>query len=216
METWLGDNHGLTDDQVGELMAISDEIYQRYCTPDPGVDDPEMVERDLAQSSEAERDGELIAAYARVRYDSESEPHDEPTTDRRMRTRVLGGGLLTLALVTLVVAVIVKQPADESAPELSLSEIVEACDGGTMIDSGTTLEIDTLVPGEPVTVQDTDTEVMCIFGQLGTSDAFRDAMHDTRAVEGQLERSEGGYHYWWWYHQDSGLHVYVSATEERS
>jgi hypothetical protein len=141
---------------------------------------------------------------------------DEPTTGRPMslRTRVLGGGLLALALVALVVGVIAKQQTNESEPvELSLSEVVETCDGGTMIDGGTTLEMDTLVPGEPITVQDADTEVMCIFGQLGTPQAFQDAMYDTRAIEGQLERTEGGYHYWWWFHQDSGLHVYVSATE---
>ena len=63
IEAWLGDDHGLTEDQVSGLMAISDEIYARYCTPDEGVADPEMVELDLAQSSEAERESALLAAY---------------------------------------------------------------------------------------------------------------------------------------------------------
>lgn len=63
IEAWLGDDHGLTDDQVTGLMEISDEIYARYCTPDEGVDDPEMVELDLAQASEVERQEALTTAY---------------------------------------------------------------------------------------------------------------------------------------------------------
>lgn len=63
MEAWLGDDHGLTDDQVEQLRQISDDIYARYCTPADGVDDPEMVEADLAQASEDEREAALQAAY---------------------------------------------------------------------------------------------------------------------------------------------------------
>lgn len=63
IEAWLGDNHGLTDDRVEELRRISDDIYARYCTPDDDVDDPEIVEADLAQASEAEREAALQTAY---------------------------------------------------------------------------------------------------------------------------------------------------------
>lgn len=63
MEAWLGDDHGLTDEQVEQLCQISDEIYARYCTPADNVDDPEMVEADLAQASQDERDVALQTAY---------------------------------------------------------------------------------------------------------------------------------------------------------
>lgn len=66
-EAWLGDDHGLTEEQVHELMKISDQIYAHYCTPDTDVDDPEMAERDLAQASEDEREAALIAAYRVIR-----------------------------------------------------------------------------------------------------------------------------------------------------
>lgn len=63
IEAWLGDDHGLTDDQVEELRRISEDIYARYCTPDTDVDDPEMVEADLAQATEDEREAALTTAY---------------------------------------------------------------------------------------------------------------------------------------------------------
>lgn len=63
IEAWLGDDHGLTDEQVEELRQISDDIYAHYCTPDDDVDDPEMVEADLAQASQDERDVALQTAY---------------------------------------------------------------------------------------------------------------------------------------------------------
>lgn len=69
IEAWLGDDHGLTDDQVEELRQISDDIYARYCTPDEDVDDPEMVEADLALASEGEREVALRTAYRLLRGD---------------------------------------------------------------------------------------------------------------------------------------------------
>lgn len=47
MEAWLGDDHGLTEEQITELMRAADEIGERY--PDP--DDQE------------DRDAALFAAY---------------------------------------------------------------------------------------------------------------------------------------------------------
>lgn len=47
MEAWLGDDHGLTEEQITELMRSADEIGERY--PDP--DDQE------------DRDAALFAAY---------------------------------------------------------------------------------------------------------------------------------------------------------
>src|SRR5690349_17531118 len=63
IEAWLGDDHGLTGDQVEELRQAAEDIYARYCTPDPDVDDPEMVAADLAQATETERDAALRVAY---------------------------------------------------------------------------------------------------------------------------------------------------------
>ncbi len=34
MEAWLGDDHGLTDDQVDEMMRIDAELVERYPDPD--------------------------------------------------------------------------------------------------------------------------------------------------------------------------------------
>lgn len=45
LEAWLGDDHGLDEDQFAELLGISDEIDERY----PGEDD--QAERDAALST---------------------------------------------------------------------------------------------------------------------------------------------------------------------
>lgn len=63
IEAWLGNDHGLTGEQVEELRQISDDIYSRYCTPADGDDDPEMTEADLARASQDERDAALQTAY---------------------------------------------------------------------------------------------------------------------------------------------------------
>lgn len=34
IEAWLGDDHGLTDDQIGSLVRTADEIAARYPEPD--------------------------------------------------------------------------------------------------------------------------------------------------------------------------------------
>jgi hypothetical protein len=47
LEAWLGDDHGLDDDQLAELLTISNEIDERY----PDKDD------------QPERDAALSAAY---------------------------------------------------------------------------------------------------------------------------------------------------------
>lgn len=85
IEAWLGDDHGLTEEQVTELMEISDQIYARYCTPDEGVDDPEMVELDLAQASEGERESALLAAY-RVMVEGPDVVAELGTALRKART----------------------------------------------------------------------------------------------------------------------------------
>lgn len=65
LEAWLGDNHGLDDDQVSDLMNIADESYSYYVTSEIPSDaaDADQLERDLAQASEDERDAALTAAY---------------------------------------------------------------------------------------------------------------------------------------------------------
>lgn len=47
IEAWLGDDHGLTDDQVGELVSTADDIAARW----PDQDDAD------------EREAALVAAY---------------------------------------------------------------------------------------------------------------------------------------------------------
>ena len=47
MEAWLGDDHGLTEEQITDLMRTADEIGERY----PDRDDQE------------DRDAALFAAY---------------------------------------------------------------------------------------------------------------------------------------------------------
>jgi hypothetical protein len=34
MEAWLGDDHGLTNDQIKDLMRVADDIAERYPDPD--------------------------------------------------------------------------------------------------------------------------------------------------------------------------------------
>jgi hypothetical protein len=47
LEAWLGDDHGLTDEQMDELLHTADEIEERY----PDEDDQD------------EREAALVAAY---------------------------------------------------------------------------------------------------------------------------------------------------------
>lgn len=47
LDAWLGDDHGLTEEQVDELLAAADDIAARYPDPD----------------DQAERDAALTAAY---------------------------------------------------------------------------------------------------------------------------------------------------------
>lgn len=54
MEAWLGDDHGLTDEQITELMRTADEIGERY----PDRDDEE------------DRDAALFAAYELMTRDA--------------------------------------------------------------------------------------------------------------------------------------------------
>lgn len=47
LEAWLGDNHGLDEEQIGDLLAFADEIEERY---------PDEDDRDEASAA-------LVAAY---------------------------------------------------------------------------------------------------------------------------------------------------------
>lgn len=47
LEAWIGDNHGLNEDQIGELLTQVNEIADRYPDPD----------------DQAERDAALTTAY---------------------------------------------------------------------------------------------------------------------------------------------------------
>jgi hypothetical protein len=64
LEAWLGDGHGLTDDQIDELLSLANEIEDRY--PDPDDQD----ERDAALSTAHQLllgQGDVIEDLAQVR-----------------------------------------------------------------------------------------------------------------------------------------------------
>jgi hypothetical protein len=54
LEAWLGDDHGLSDDQIDDLLIEATEISERY----PDADD------------QAERDAALVAAYRLLTEDA--------------------------------------------------------------------------------------------------------------------------------------------------
>lgn len=89
MEAWLGDDHGLTEEQITELMRTADEIGERY--PDP--DDQE------------DRDAALYAAYElMVRDQGEviAEQAGRITYGRTLERRGLAGARQTV--ITLAAA----------------------------------------------------------------------------------------------------------------
>jgi hypothetical protein len=101
IEAWLGDDHGLTDDQVEQLRRIAEDIYARYCTPDPGVDDPGMVEADLAQASEDERQAALAVAYRLLAGEDVVSELARDLADARAAVRKAMAGLWQAALMTV-------------------------------------------------------------------------------------------------------------------
>jgi hypothetical protein len=88
LEAWLGDDHGLNDEQITELMQISDEIEQRY--PEDFEDDRES------------REAALTVAYRLMVEDPEDVVHElsaELWRARIAQARALAGlrqGALTL------------------------------------------------------------------------------------------------------------------------
>lgn len=68
LEAWLGDDHGLDEDQLAELLDISDEIAERY--PDEG----DQPERDAALSAAyrlmVEPVEDVLADYGKQRSDA--------------------------------------------------------------------------------------------------------------------------------------------------
>jgi hypothetical protein len=75
IEAWLGDNHGLTDEQIARLAATADEIGLRYPDPDDAdereaaltvahrlmMEEPEAVVDELAATLTAARMRETAA-----------------------------------------------------------------------------------------------------------------------------------------------------------
>ncbi|MEU0659643.1 hypothetical protein [Streptomyces lavendulocolor] len=68
LEAWLGDDHGLTEEQIGELLSMAGEIDERY----PDSDD--QVERDAALAAAyrlmREAPEDLVEELARERADA--------------------------------------------------------------------------------------------------------------------------------------------------
>ena len=77
LEAWLGDDHGLDEDQIAELLRHADDIEERY--PDP--DDQE------------ERDAALSTAYRLIRLEDEviGELAQERSDARAAESRALAG-----------------------------------------------------------------------------------------------------------------------------
>lgn len=67
IEARIGDDHGLDDDQVGELMRIADDLIDRFCSPDADCDDPDAARADLIELTADERDAALVTAYRLMR-----------------------------------------------------------------------------------------------------------------------------------------------------
>lgn len=91
IEAWLGDDHGLTSEQIDELAHTADEITDRY---------PDEDDRD-------EREAALTAAYRIMIGDQDvvEELAAELTRARHAQVRALAG--LRQAAVTLI-------PGDET------------------------------------------------------------------------------------------------------
>jgi hypothetical protein len=103
IEAWLGDDHGLTDDQITDLMQASDDIEARYLTVNPDSDDPEQEREDQLQATQEERDAALLAAYKLITDEQATvvrELRAKRLTARREETEALAA--LRQAAVTLV------------------------------------------------------------------------------------------------------------------
>ena len=68
LEAWLGDDHGLDEDELAELLGISDEIAERY------PDEDDQPERDAALSAAyrlmVEPVEDVLADYGKQRSDA--------------------------------------------------------------------------------------------------------------------------------------------------
>ncbi|WP_328313071.1 hypothetical protein OG432_24330 [Streptomyces sp. NBC_00442] len=65
LEAWLGDDHGLTDDQIDELLRTADDIAERY--PDEDDKDDREASLTAAYRLMTESSEELIAELANER-----------------------------------------------------------------------------------------------------------------------------------------------------
>lgn len=67
IEAWLGDDHGLTDEQVTDLIRISDEINERY----PDEDDADLCDAAMVAAyrilSGHDSGEDIVAALAETR-----------------------------------------------------------------------------------------------------------------------------------------------------
>lgn len=68
LEAWLGDNHGLDEDQLTKLLGTADEIDERY------PDEDDQTERDAALSAAyrlmVEPTEDVLADYGKQRSDA--------------------------------------------------------------------------------------------------------------------------------------------------
>lgn len=91
LAAWLGDDHGLTDDQIDDLLARADEIEARYPDPDDReeaqaaltvayrlmVEDSGVVVAELAATRTAARTAELAALAGLRQAATQLIPHGD-------------------------------------------------------------------------------------------------------------------------------------------
>lgn len=95
LEAWLGDDHGLNDDQLAELLTISNEIAERY------PDEDDQPERDAALSAAyrlmTEPVEDVLADYGKQRSDARAAASAASAALQQAARTVIAPGKLTEA-----------------------------------------------------------------------------------------------------------------------
>lgn len=95
LEAWLGDDHGLDEDQLAELLDEANEIEERY------PDDDDQAERDAALSAayrlKTEPVEDVLADYGKQRSDARAAASAASAALQQAARTVVGDGRLSEA-----------------------------------------------------------------------------------------------------------------------
>jgi hypothetical protein len=95
LEAWLGDDHGLDEDQLAELLAAANEIDERY------PDEDDQAERDAALSAAyrlmTEPAEDVLADYGKQRSDARAAASAASAALQQAARTVVAPGKLTEA-----------------------------------------------------------------------------------------------------------------------